>query len=210
MNATRVILVRHGQAEQSGPARCYGRLDVPLAATGAEQSRSLAATLTEVPFVAVYTSPRRRAATTAAALCDGRGLAPVADGRLAELDFGAFEGRAYEEIAREHPELFRAWMTTPWTVQFPGGESWRDVRARVSDALASIRGDHQGDTVAVVAHGGVVRAALADALALRDDRIFALDVGYCRVSVVDWFGGSATVRVVNASGGDLPEVLGAR
>lgn len=209
MTATRVILVRHGEPEPDARCRCYGRLDVPLAAVGAAQSEAIAAELAATSLAAVYTSPRRRAIATAAALCNGRGLEPIADERLAELDFGALEGRTYEEVERDDPELFRAWMTAPTTVRFPGGESWSDLRARVSRALASIRNERPGETVAVVTHGGVVRAVLADALSLPDERIFALDVGHCRVGVVDWFGENAVVRIVNGSGADLPGALGA-
>jgi broad specificity phosphatase PhoE len=73
-----------------------------------------------------------------------------------------------------------------------------------------LRRAHGNATVAVVAHGGVVRAAVAEALSLSDDRIFGLDVGYCRVAVVDWFGTNAVVRALNVGGDDVPEALGAR
>ena len=62
------------------------------------------------------------------------------DDRLRELDFGQFEGRTYEEIEREHPEFFRSWMETPTLVRFPGGESYAELRERVSAALDDIVG----------------------------------------------------------------------
>jgi len=44
---------------------------------------------------------------------------------------------------------------------------------------------------------------------LADERVFAFDVGYARVSVVDWFDATAVVRLVNGLAADVPDVLGA-
>ena len=92
-------------------------------------------------------------------------------------------------------------------MRFPGGESYEDLRERPVAAAAELRARHAGGTVAVVTHGGVVRAVLADALGLPSAAIFRLDVGYARVSVVDWFDGDApVVRLVNGTAGDLPSL----
>jgi alpha-ribazole phosphatase len=210
VTATRVIFVRHGEPEPESRGICYGRLDVALSSRGIADSEALAATLAPVPLAAVYTSPRRRARATAEELCAGRSLAPTPDERLCELDFGTFEGRSYRELEREEPEIFRRWMAQPTAVTFAGGESYGDLRARVAEAVVAVRRAHEGDTVAVVTHGGVIRAAFAEAMSLPDERIFALDIGYCRVGVIDWFDSDAVVRVLNGSGGDLPLVLGGR
>jgi alpha-ribazole phosphatase len=201
---TRVLLVRHGAPADDARGRCYGRLDVPLSAAGTDEAVALATRLAAVELDAVYTSPRVRARATAEACCEGRRLQPVVDARLRELDFGSFEGRTYEAIEREEPDVYRRWMEEPTTVRFPGGESFADLRVRVAAALAGYRDRHRAGTICVVTHGGVVRSAVADALGLADERIFAIDVGYCRVSVVEWFGETAVVRLVNGSAFDLP------
>jgi broad specificity phosphatase PhoE len=134
---------------------------------------------------------------------------PIVDERLREIDFGELEGRTYEEIERERPELYRHWMETPTRVRFPGGESYGELRARVASCVDDAVAANAGAVIAVVAHGGVVRAALADALGLPDERAFALDVGYGRVSVVDWLGSTPVVRLINGATVDLPRELGA-
>jgi alpha-ribazole phosphatase len=192
---TRILLVRHAEPEDDARGRCYGRLDIGLSDSGLTRARQLSDLACDV----VYSSPRRRARETASVLGD-----PVLDERLQQLDFGELEGRLYDDIAREQPELYRRWMEEPTRVRFPGGEGFEDLRARTSSALADIRARHPRAQVAVVTHGGVVRAALAEALGLPTERIFALDVGYCRVSVIDWFGGDAVVRLVNGTSTDLP------
>lgn len=192
---TRVVLVRHAEPAEDARGRCYGRLDVELSDAG----RRHVSQLSDLTCDVVYTSPRRRARETADVLGDA-----FVDDRLRELDFGVLEGRTYEEISRECPELYRRWMDEPTRVRFPGGEGFDDLRARAAAALAEIRAAHEGATIAVVTHGGVIRATLADALGLPTTRVFALDVGYCRVSVIDWFGEDAVVRLVNGSAADVP------
>lgn len=201
---TRLLLIRHGEPVDDARGRCYGTLDVALSPRGAEQANVLARELGPIELAAVYTSPRQRSRETALAVCRGRSLELLADERLRELDFGLLEGRAYEEIERTEPEFFRRWMETPALVRFPGGEGYDDLRARVRSALDDIRARHRDGTVAIVAHGGVVRAALAEALDLADERLFALDVGYGRLAAIDWFEGDAVVRLVNGRGSELP------
>jgi len=201
---TRLLLIRHAEPDEDARGRCYGRLDVGLSPTGLARAQRLAHSLRDVELEKVYVSPRLRAVQTAAAL----GIALNIDDRLRELDFGELEGRTYDEIEREQPAFFRRWMETPTLVRFPGGESYPELRERVAAAVGDIVAAHTGRTVALVSHGGAIRAALAVVLGLPDDRAFALDVGCARVSVVDWFGGTPVVRLVNGVSADLPVDLG--
>jgi alpha-ribazole phosphatase/probable phosphoglycerate mutase len=95
-------------------------------------------------------------------------------------------------------------METPTLVRFPGGESYGELRERVSAALDDIVTANHDRTVALVSHGGVIRAALALALGLPDDRAFALALGYARISIVDVFDGTPIVRLVNGVSADVP------
>jgi len=186
---SRVTLVRH--AEPSVVGVCYGSLDVPLSDRGREQAARLADDLRGERFDAVVSSPRARAVETAAAL----GFPVQTDDRLRELDFGEFEGRTYEELERNEPDVYRVWMETPTQVRFPGGESYGDLRARATVALQELRAQHE--SLLVVTHGGVIRAALASWLELPDHAIFRLDQRYCGRTVVDWLGPEPIVRILN-------------
>jgi broad specificity phosphatase PhoE len=146
-------------------------------------------------MAAVYSSPRRRTRETAEAL--GRPV-QLEDG-LREIDFGLFEGRLYEEIEREYPETYREWMESPTTVEFPQGESFARMKLRVLNCVERLRARHDGETIAVVAHGGTCRIVLADALQLPDREIFRLGQQYTGVSVVRWLGGYSIVERVNAT-----------
>ena len=193
----RLLLIRHVQPEAHAQGRCYGSLDIGLSSRGERSARHLARVLGTVPLAAVYTSPRVRARRTAEPLAAASGLSPAVVEALRELDFGDFEGRRYEDIAREHPQLFAAWMSEPTRVRFPGGESFADLRLRVLAATARIRQRHPGQVAAVVSHSGVIRAVLADALNMPAQAIFRLEQSYGGISIVDWVGGTPIVRLVN-------------
>ena len=190
--ATRLVLVPHAETEEWARGRCYGRLDVPLSPRGLRQAEALGAALAELPLAAVYASPLARALDTARPIAAAQELDPVVLDALRELDFGEVEGLRYDEIEAQRPELFRAWMDDPAGVPFPGGESLGDLRARVLPAAAEIRARHVREAVAVVAHGGVIRIVLAEAL-------FRLDQAEGGVSVVDWLDGVPLVRTANAT-----------
>jgi alpha-ribazole phosphatase/probable phosphoglycerate mutase len=146
----------------------------------------------------VYSSPLSRALQTARPIAATFGLEPVEHAGLQELDFGDLEGCPYDRIEADHPDLFRRWLDRPAGVRFPGGESLAEVADRALAAIGEIRDRHEGEEVAVVAHGGVLRVVLGDALGLADAALFRLDQAFGGVSVVDWAGGVPLVRALNA------------
>jgi alpha-ribazole phosphatase len=117
---------------------------------------------------------------------------------LSELDFGELEGMNYDEIAASRPRLYAEWMSAPTNVVFPGGESYAELQARATEAVSGLRAAFAGRTVVAVTHGGVVRAVLAEVLALPADRIFRLAVDTATISRVVWQGDVPIVGCVNA------------
>jgi alpha-ribazole phosphatase len=192
---SRLVLIRHAEPDESMRGRTYGRLDIPLSSAGRAQAEAIAETLRDARLDAVFASPLLRALDTAAPLAGVRGLKPIPHEGLRELDFGALEGSSFDDIARGHPELYESWMTEPTETRFPDGESFADLRDRALAAAAEIRSEHE--SAAIVAHGGVMRAILADALQMPARAIFGLDQPYGAISVVDWLDGTAVVRAVN-------------
>jgi alpha-ribazole phosphatase/probable phosphoglycerate mutase len=203
---TRLLLIRHAQPDEDARGRCYGKLDIGLSAPGQRRAQLLARTLDRIPLAAVYSSPSTRALKTAAPIAAAHQLMPSVDDALREIDFGELEGRSYDEIQAVYPDLYRSWMETPTRVQFPGGESYTQLRRRAIVALEAIRARHRGELAAIVSHGGILRAMLADCLRMPDEAIFRIDQSYGALSIVDWIDGSPLVRVINAQ----PTMIAAR
>ncbi|MEP6972788.1 MAG: histidine phosphatase family protein [Actinomycetota bacterium] len=194
---TSMLLIRHAESADSARQVCHGTLDIPLSSGGVVQADRISNHLEDAKFDAVYASPRRRAVATAAAVAAKHGLEPIPREDLAEIDFGAFEGRTFDEIAASHPELYAQWMSEPASMRFPGGESFGDLRARVTSEIARIRREHRGGSVAVVTHGGVIRAVLADVLGLNNEAIFRIDQTWGGMTFVEYVGDEPILRYIN-------------
>ncbi|HZS35980.1 MAG TPA: histidine phosphatase family protein [Polyangia bacterium] len=197
--ATRLILIRHGEVEEDARRRCYGRLDVKLSPLGHEQAARTAEWIAELPIAALWSSPLTRAVDSAAPLARATGLAPRLHDGLREIDCGQLEGMTYPEIRERYPEMYAEWRARLAHTRFPGGESYVELHARVTAVAAEIRAAHAKAAVAIVAHGGVTRALLADALGLGAEALFRLDQSYAGVSVIDYYSETAVVRVMNAT-----------
>jgi alpha-ribazole phosphatase len=195
-----LLLVRHGEVAGELRGRCYGRLDVPLSDEGRAQARALAERLSSTDVAAVVSSPRVRARDTATSIARPHAVQVATLDQLCELDFGVFEGLTYEEIEATWPELYERWMTQPTAVEFPGGETFADLRARVADAVSGLRRSYEGRTVVAVTHAGVVRTVVATALGMPDDRIFDLSVDPASVTHVGWSEAGVVVRGLNVGG----------
>jgi alpha-ribazole phosphatase len=193
---SRLILIRHGEPDESLRGRCYGRLDAGLSPHGRRQLQQTSERLAGARMTAFYCSPRVRAVESAEILAADQAVTIRDD--LRELDFGRVEGLTYLEIAERFPLLFAQWMAAPTTVTFPEGEPFIDMAARVRAAIAEIRAAHPGGSVAIVSHGGVNRIAIADALGLPLEHIFTIDQGYAGMNVIDYFGETPLVRLINA------------
>lgn len=193
----RIVLVRHGEPAETARGRCYGRLDVGLSENGRRQIENAREFLRKFEFSAVYASPRIRARESALIIAEQSDLCCETINDFAEINFGDFEGLAYEEVERRFPESYRIWMETPTKVEFPNGESFAGMKRRVLRAITNLRAARAGETIAVVAHGGVNRIILAHFLRMRDEDIFRLEQNYASVSVIDFYGEFPLVKVMN-------------
>jgi broad specificity phosphatase PhoE len=110
-------------------------------------------------IVSLWSSDLVRASETAEIVGDRLGLEPRLDWRLREANRGRWEGRLFEDVAREEPEAYAAWLRAGPEWRFPGGESLREQQERVSASVEEIRAAGELPALAV-AHGGSIRVML--------------------------------------------------
>ncbi len=195
-------LIRHPDPEPSAHGLCYGSLDVALSPEGARQADAIARTLMNEPLAAIYTSPRQRCTDTARILAAARNCTVEIVDALRELNFGAFEGRSYDDIAALYPDLYRQWMERPTETQFPEGESFRQMSDRVLAIARELRARHCGDSIdsiALVTHGGPIRIILADALGMPPANIFRIAQRYGAINRIRYSRETLTVEMLNSS-----------
>jgi broad specificity phosphatase PhoE len=156
----------------------------------------VAAFLRDEPIDAIYSSPLSRAVDSAKFLADSSRSIHLCAG-LREIDFGDFEGPTYDEIAERYPDLYRQWMESPAQVQFPNGECLAEMRERVLVAFEEIRRGWRDRTIAIVAHGGVIRALIGWALEMPDDGVFRLAQGYASLSLLAFVDDVPSLQLLN-------------
>ena len=196
---TRVWLLRHGEPQESVRGRCYGSLDIELSPEGMRQFESAAALLSREPLAAIYTSPRLRCSQSAKILAAAHRCPIETVDELSEIHFGDFEGLTYDRIETLYPSLYRTWMERPTEMQFPGGESFTEMWYRVTQAASAIRNRHEGQSIALVTHGGVIRILIAEALAIPRNHIFRIAQRHAAVNLISYIDRFPIVELLNAT-----------
>ncbi len=155
-DATRIVLLRHGQTAWNAESRIQGQLDLPLDATGLWQAERLALALQGEGIQVMVSSDLQRARQTAAPLAATLGLTVQQDAALRERGFGRFEGHTYADIEAQWPDETLRWRLREPDFGPGGGEPLQAFYDRSVQAVQALAERHAGLTLAVVAHGGVL------------------------------------------------------
>jgi broad specificity phosphatase PhoE len=155
-----LTIVRHGQTSANTDGLWHGSLDTALTPHGELQAERVALHLarTRGDARAIYASTLTRARRTAAPIAARLGLDVQLDAALCEYDLGAWEGRSYTELVRDHRLFERMAQDPDWRPG--GGESARGVATRIAAALAQLAERHRGERIVVVTHGGALTLGL--------------------------------------------------
>ena len=193
---TRLYLVRHGEVE--GDHVLHGHVDVSLTPRGVEQLHAVSARLAPEPLCAVYSSDLQRSRLGAQAVAAPHRLPVTSWEAFRELAMGEWDGRPLREVWEGDRERLEHWWADIEGYVLPGGESLRLLSARVLTALAAVLDRHASEAVCLVAHGGVNRVILFDALGLPLAHYHKLVQDYGCVNVIDYHAdGNRVVRLVN-------------
>jgi broad specificity phosphatase PhoE len=149
---TRIYLIRHGETQWNVEGRYQGQADPPLNARGRAQAEQLGRQLRSQGLARLISSPLLRALQTAEILARILKLPVETEERLVEIHQGDWQTRLRSEIESRYPELFASWEADPWSVTPPGGESLRQVQARVHAAVDEILARYPGERSGVVLH----------------------------------------------------------
>ena len=162
---TRILLTRHGQTLWNIEGRVQGSLDSPLTEKGILQTRSLAFRLRNEGIEHIYSSDSLRAISTAEEIRCELGLETLTTNpALREFSFGEWEGRIWQDLREENPDVFKIWDLQPHLVTTPGGENMGFVMERAWNYLQQIIKLHAEETVCVVTHGLTLKMIVTKAL----------------------------------------------
>jgi probable phosphoglycerate mutase len=159
-STTRILAIRHGETAWNVDARIQGQLDIGLNSTGQWQARRLADALAgggqDGQIDMIYSSDLCRAFDTATAVAASTQGPLQQDAGLRERHFGVFQGCTPDEIAALYPEQVLRWRQRDPDFCPEGGESLHTFYARCVSTAARLAARHPGQTIALVAHGGVL------------------------------------------------------
>ena len=195
---TTLLLVRHGQTDWIGHGIAGRQPDVHLNAAGLEQAARLPARLDGLPLHAIYSSPLDRTRETAAPLALARRLDVRPCEEAIELGFGDWTSGAFADLEAETG--WRRFNSFRSFTRAPGGELMPEVQTRIVRAIERLRLAHPGESVALISHGDVIRAAVAYFLGVPLDLFQRIEIRPVSISRIRFYDDGVLVLGVNDTG----------
>ncbi|MBN1813400.1 MAG: MSMEG_4193 family putative phosphomutase [Anaerolineae bacterium] len=181
---TRLLLIRHGANDaQKSDILTGWTPGVHLNQAGRAQAQALAQRLASVEVAAVYASPLERTLETAEIVAAPHGLPVVVREDLGEVRLGRWTGQPLEKLRKRR--LWRKVQFVPSVMRFPGGESFQEVQSRAVAELERLCAEHPQQTVAVVSHADVIKAAVAYTIGLHLDLFQRLVIAPASLTVLE-------------------------
>ena len=186
--AEKLFLVRHALTDLRTDGLLLGPTDAPLSDIGERQAAALRGAMRRRNPDRCLCSPLQRARQTA----ELAGLPAEVDPDLREVDFGQWEGMTFAEVAASDPQGAERWAAFNLDFAFPGGDRLDDFLSRVS-ALAGRLAADPVQRIAVVTHGGVIRAMICHLLGLDRKSYVLFDVQPASLTTIDLFGSTGVL-----------------
>ena len=175
-------LIRHGAHDELGRVLSGRAGSIPLNEEGGRQAKALSRWATQEHVSAIYSSPRPRTVETASIIAGAAKLEVQIAPDLDELDFGAWNGKAFDELSAD--PLWQRWNDSRATAATPGGETMAAAIDRGVAFLNSVAEAQPGGTFLCVTHCDIIRGMVAHFLGLSFDNILKFDVQPGSVSTV--------------------------
>ncbi|MEJ7794211.1 MAG: histidine phosphatase family protein [Nocardioides sp.] len=205
---TTLVLVRHGVTAHTTEKRFSGGLagaNPGLSDEGRAQIQAVADWLTPIAdrIDVVVASPVRRTRESAELLAKALGQPVTEEPGFAEMEFGAWDGLTFVEVAEQHADDLETWLGSVDSVPGGTGESFRHVEERVLAALGRVLDEHAGTTVVVVSHVTPIKTLVAHTLDAPLLSVFRMELTPASVTVISFFDGDhgprSTMRLYNAT-----------
>jgi broad specificity phosphatase PhoE len=153
-----VYIVRHGDKAQGDFYNPRLRLqDMPISEKGQQEARNLCSFFADKPAAAIYVSEYQRTGQTIAYVAQQKGITPVVDERLNEIDNGGIDRWSDEEIQTRFADFWRAYHEQTADFRFPDGEMGGEAQGRIVSILEEKRRLHGDDSFILVCHDGLIR-----------------------------------------------------
>ena len=178
---TQIILVRHGETEWNVKEVFRGGIDIDLNETGLKQAQLLAKYLSDIKIDAIYSSPLKRALTTAEIMASYHKLKVEIAPGLIDFDYGEWQGLPHQEVRDKYIRLYAQWIERPELIKMPAGESLDEVRERAMGVVDRVIAKYEG-CVVLVSHRVVNKVLICALLGLDNSRFWNIKQDTCGIT----------------------------
>ncbi len=156
MPVTKLYLIRHGQSAGNVEGTFGGHSPTPLSDLGKKQALITAEALSKEKIDVVYSSDLLRAVQTAEPLAEKLGLEVNKTKAFRERNVGVLEGLTFQESKQKFPKDYYALINRNINHKITGGESYRHLLKRGTNALKEIFSIHKGEKIVIFSHTGAI------------------------------------------------------
>lgn len=158
---TKIIFVRHGEAEGNYERIFHGITNSELTEKGKKQAEKVAQRLKNENIDIIYSSSLKRAFDTAKYIAGAKNIDNIiVKDELVEINGGDWENVEWAELSNIWPEDYENWENHPHLHCMPGGESMNQAYDRIVSAVCKIAEENKGRDICIVTHGTVLRALM--------------------------------------------------
>ena len=157
---TRLIFVRHAEAEGNKERRFHGWTDSSITERGHLQAQRVAERLKDMDIDILYSSSLKRTMETAGYISKIKGLPILQTDELKEINGGDWEDLSWNELQERWPEAYETWDNSPHKHRMPNGESMEEFQDRLVAEVMQIIDRNIGKNICIVTHGTAIRALI--------------------------------------------------
>ena len=194
---SRLLLVRHGDTEFNRTRRFQGHSDIELSTTGYKQAERLRDRLAAEKIDIIYSSDLKRALATAELISSKHKVSLVICPELREINYGKLDGLTFDEISYLYPEIADQCVNWSLQLRFPGGESFDELKERVSKFVDRLKQHASGQTILIVAHGGPLRLMVCHLLGIELRHWQQIRLDNASLSIMDIYPEAAIISLLN-------------
>lgn len=191
----RIFLIRHAEHAELGRTLTGRRTDVRLSEAGERQADATGAKLSGMGVGRIFSSPRERALQTARTIAQHCDAEVEIAAELDEIDFGAWSGRRFEELACD--PLWRRWNEERGGCRAPGGETMSEAACRAVALVERLAGEAAAKDAALVTHCDIIRGIVAHYLGVPLDNLLRFDVDPASITTLTAGGWGAQIHSLN-------------
>ncbi len=201
-NFTTLYLLRHGETVNTldGPLRYNGHYDVDITAKARAQMLQRGLEFSDRNITTVYASDLKRCRIGGEIIAAKIGCPLILRKNLREMKMGDWEGLTLAEVRKRFPEQVEQKFADFINYRIPGSETVQEVGERIFPEFDEIVTRHRGETIIIVAHGGINLLFISRILGLPETKIFNLSQDFGCINKILIGNDFHKIEMINSSG----------